>query len=263
MAETVRPVDLRLGDVLLYHGTGPMADLIRDFEGPGAAYSHAGIFDGANVMESLPGVGIQISSIVKSVDVHLFVDVFRFQSHDGKDLDDAGYTSIPLANRIEFYESNAEQYAYEPSLLVAVLAATRRVPLGTLSTVLSRVLDDAGAELDKILAAGKEPLISSELVSRCYAEAGREYRLVVVRKTAQGNAAWNRSAPTEPETPDDADVRRRAASFLARYAVAKSVPVEVSAEGTVAGPALNVADFVTPHDLSRSISLYKIGRLQL
>jgi hypothetical protein len=90
-----------------------------------------------------------------------------------------------------------------------------------------------------------------------------KYRLVVVRKNAQGNAPWDRSAPTAPETPDDADARRRAASLLARYAVAKSVPVELSAEGIIAGPALNVADFVTPHDLSRSISLYKIGRLQL
>ena len=51
MRDKVLPNQLQPGDVLLYHGTGFISDMIRLFDG--SDYSHAALFNGQNVVEAI------------------------------------------------------------------------------------------------------------------------------------------------------------------------------------------------------------------
>ena len=263
MTDILKPSDLQIGDVLLYWGRGFIADLIRIGEGSGAAYSHAAIYDGSHVMESLTKDGIEVNDPVRSIAGGKYVDVFRFRGADGAGLASATHPTQPVADRIAYYEAHRASYAYDSVILLAVLCATRQVNFGASSLVVRRILDSAAAEVDAIVSVGKEPVICSELVYRCYAEAGPgSYRLQIVGSDVVVSAAQSFLTPVEPAAvpADDVALRISAQSFLTRYAMAKGAAT-TSAEG-FAVPVLTTANFVTPFDLGRSPSLVRIGTVQ-
>jgi hypothetical protein len=269
MGAKVPQADLKPGDVLLMQGTGIVSDLIRMFDQ--GNYSHAAVYDGANVVEML-SQGTTVNNIVgSSLPEARFVDVYRFISNDGKPLGIPGLGPEPVLGCIQYYVQNRQRYGYEQIVLLALLCATRTEAQKNLSPVLAmilrRFLDSAAEKIAGMIHAGKEPMICSELVYRCYTEAGPPYAIRVRGSDVPKLAA----APTpmvraEALTPDEVDFKREAATFLLNYAVAKkrNLGTREFAFATTPGDivaASAVADFVTPRDLETSPNLQMVGTL--
>lgn len=183
MSTFVTPAELLPADILLYQGTSFLDKLIRLFDG--TEYSHSSIYDGSKVLEAILN-GVELRDIAKSVaDIGGGgstgdVDVFRFVSQDGKHIGDSDYPAAPILARMAYYQAEHDEYAYEALLLLAVLTTTRRVPVPPeLEPIIRALLDQAADVLAKILATGKQPMICSELVYRCYAEADEKCEIRV------------------------------------------------------------------------------------
>jgi len=257
--------NLQPGDVLLYHGVGLISDLIRLFDG--GPYSHAAVYDGANVLEAV-AEGTVVDPVAQSVASAQFVDVYRFIANDGKPFGQPGCEARPVLDRIQYYEQNRQRYGYEQLLLLALLCATRHPQQGTLSPVealiLRRVLDQAAEVIARLIHAGKEPMICSELVYRCYTEAGAPYQIIVRGADIPVRAA---AAAAQPRSTEDAAFQAEAARFLLNYAVAKGHNVGGPKFLAARAPheivtAAALADFVTPRDLETSPNLQKVGTLR-
>jgi hypothetical protein len=289
MSTKVSPTQLQAGDVLLYHGSGLISDLIRKFDG--SDYSHAALYNGVAVVEAI-GSGITARGLKESVAGAKYVDVYRFVSGDGQHhLGDQGYSPEPILETAAGFVATADRYAYEQILLLALLASTRRIPLISdipfLQWLLRNVLDNAAELLSKLIAAGKEPMICSELVYRCYTQSGPQYDLLIrgadtlaMRAQAAPPPALSASAsPATATSHDSAAIQADLDTYLAKYAIAKgrrasaavrpkaisdgaakTAPLLAAANSPLA--ALAVADFVTPRDLRDSPDLYKFGTLE-
>jgi hypothetical protein len=269
---TITPAELHAADILLYQGTDfPIDTLIRLFDG--SEYSHSSIYDGSRVLEAI-ATGIELRDLATSV-ANTDVDVFRFVSNDHKAIGDPNYPAAPILGRIAHYRAEHARYAYEALLLLALLTTTRRARIPAMGPILRHFLDEAAAAADvvlaKLTAAGKQPMICSELVYRCYAEAGDKYkigvrgadmaRLHVTTQFANYYAASSVApAVTEPRVSDEPQ-SEEAFTFLERYLFAKEIDhPSLTAKGTQ--PPV-VANFVTPRDLKGSFNLNNIGRLRL
>jgi hypothetical protein len=273
---------LQAGDVLLYHGTAFISRLIRLFDG--GAYSHASIYDGAQVVEAL-GQGITADAVATSVSGAAYVDVYRFVTDQGTMLG-PGLTAQPVVNTIKSYLQKHDRYAYEEILLLAVLCSSRRISgiNAVLAMVLRNLLDSAAALLAKFVAGGKQPMICSEFVYRCYFESGSAYFIkvrgadVAAAAAAAVIAATVAPAPvvaaaalaSDPSSDAVAAFQADAAEFLVQYEAASlQAPKNRAAKGKRAkrqplAPVIAAAvpDFVTPRDLQRSPNLIKIGTLR-
>jgi hypothetical protein len=266
---------LQVCDILLYKGEGVLSHLIRLFDG--GSYSHTSIYLGNNeVLEAIDG-GISRRTVDISVG-STHVDVFRFVSDSGQRIGPApgNLSEVPVAARAAYYDQNRQRYAYEQLLLLAFLAATRRLPLvgwiPGLGLLLRSFLDPAAKLLAQIIAAGKEPMICSELVYRCYEEAGQPVYQIKIRGADILKAASLAAAPTLAQASafnagsslaeaqvlrEQQDVQMAAREFLSAYTLAKNAN---NPAGTVT--ALAVPDFVTPRDLEKSPNLILLGELQ-
>lgn len=275
----IKQSDLKAGDVLLYHGTSPLSDLIRLFDG--SKYSHTSIYDGEKVMEALDP-GIVTRPVATSIADSTFVDAYRFISVPDKEpLGSAKCPDKPVRDRIAYYQANPQRYAYEQILLLALLAATRRIPVVSwipgLSLVLRAILDRAAWVLAKLMGGGKEPMICSELVYRCYAEATNDgkYALTIRGADVLAPEAATTVATVAPAfAPNQIMTTTAAASmdplidekthFLAMYAAAKGLPAAPLIAAATRGSGIGIAaipDFVTPRDLSRTPNLTFVGTL--
>ena len=285
MSITILPNQLQPGDVLLFHSTGFISDMIRLFDG--SQYSHAAFFNGQKVVEAIAS-GIAERPLEESVSGAKYVDVYRFISADGHKLGDTGYPAQPLLNTAARFVAEADRYAYEQLILLAALASTRRIPVVSdipfLRWILRNILDNAAEIVAKIVAAGREPMICSELVYRCYTESGAQYDLAIrgadtfaARAQAlpvlSGTAAADATASREAEA-----IQAELDTFMAKYLRAKArgriatqtkgrkarakrggQPAAANADETT---VMAVADFVTPRDLHDSADLSFAGTLQ-
>jgi hypothetical protein len=287
MSEKVLPNELRAGDVLLFHGTGFISDMIRLFDG--SDYSHAALFNGQNVVEAI-GSGITARSLSESAAGAKYIDVFRFITADGKHrLGEAGYAVQPIIDTSAKFVAKADRYAYEQIILLATLAGTRRIPVVSdipfLRWILRNILDNAAEVISNIVAAGKEPMICSELVYRCYTESGPQYDLIIrgadtlaMRARSIPLSSGSISAAALGQIHEVTAIEAELDTFIAKYEVAKHRSQKLAnaktakpkpkgtpkVMGTNANElaALAVADFVTPRDLRDSPDLYKVGTLQ-
>ena len=287
MSENVLPNQLLPGDVLLFHGTGFISDMIRLFDG--SQYSHAALFTGQKVVEAI-STGITASDLAKdeSIIKAEYVHVYRFISNDGHRLGDTGYAVQPILNTAGQFVAKADRYAYEQILLLAALAATRRIPVVSdipfLRWMLRNILDNAAEVVAKIVAAGKEPMICSELVYRCYTESGPQYDLVIrgadtLAARMQARLLLSQAAIAPGGNLQEAEaLQAELDAFLAKYERAKlkgRLAAKVkggktvgkrgginTASSTIGSTALAVADFVTPRDLRDSPDLSLVGTLQ-
>lgn len=273
MEDSIKPTDLKVGDVFLYCKTDLVADMIKAFDG--SEYSHAGIYYDGGVLEAIDE-GVKKRSIKESVKKAKYVDVFRFTSLDGHEtIGGDSYPAQPLINCMKEYEDIGERYAYEQIILLAFLATIRKVKVPIASWILRTFLDNAMSILSKIMAAGKEPMICSELVYRCFDGAGDKYRL-----TIRGADTVYLSLPDIPvDTGNDIQAHNLGESivdsesqliedFFANYAVArhridKKRISEVSQAPFSVAKSFAVADFVTPKDLKYSPNLQRVGTLML
>jgi hypothetical protein len=259
---------LQDGDVLLYHGTAFISRMILLLDG--GDYSHAAVFRANHITEALGG-GITINQVAASVASCKFVDVYRFVK-DGEKLGSATYPIPPLNTAIENYETHPQRYAYEQILLLALLCSTRKLNAVThmpgFAMIVRNILDTASDEVAKIIGAGKEPVICSELVYRCYSDADTngKYKLPICGADITQMMAFMQ--PAVPAEPEVADIQARAADFLLNYYAAKhpkqgSAPPAAAALPTAEVQMMAaVANFVTPRDLQFSPNLQLKGTLQ-
>ena len=149
-------------------------------------------------------------------------------------------------------------------MLLGVLTATRKLPLEVLAPVLRALMDRAGTTLTDIIADGKQPMICSELIYRCYYEAdttGKLTLLIPATRVEHGSLtdiALQMALRYLDETSDNLSddmksLKKELQKFRKDYA--KADP-NVDMNWTE-------ADFVTPYDLQKSPSLVKLGRLKL
>jgi hypothetical protein len=283
MSNAVHATDLKVGDVLLYHSQGLISSMIRLLDGE--PYSHASIFLGSengtpSVAEML-GNGVNIRPLAESVSGAKFVDIHRYINDSHQPLGAAGVDPGPLVTKMRDFTApeNYERYGYEQILLLAMLCTTRKID-GVAGEIIRRILDNASEVLAAIIHAGKEPMICSELVYRCYTESNPPYDLLIVgsdipRKLAF--AAFNldglklpggQVAATPSQSADDAKTAAAVSAYLANYALAKgySAPGRkrattaiMTAEAPSSISSLTVADFVTPNDLGKSPNFQLLG----
>lgn len=261
MTSPISAADLKPGDVLLYHGASWVSRMIRLFDG--SAYSHSAIYDGSKIAEVV-GDGLVSHSVAESIKEAKFVDVFRFRSKTGQGLDDPGYSAQPITDRIRYYVAEGARYAIEGIVLLAFLVATRRLPFDGwvpgLGKLLRTILDSAADELNDMIAAGKEPMICSELVYRCYCEAGDQYKIEIVgadllMQFSLYDSLASGAMPFTGMEGGNQEAEELAASaqeFLRLFAAARKTDHRT----------LAIPDFVTPRDIKSSPNLKCVGTLK-
>ncbi|MGZ4962281.1 MAG: hypothetical protein ACXWC8_06975, partial [Limisphaerales bacterium] len=223
-ANKVTPDQLQPGDVLLYHGKGMVSEFIRLFDG--SQYSHAALFDGQQVIEAI-SPGVTGRPLKQSIAGATYVDVYRFISNDGHKIADPGYPAQPITGAGAKFLAQADRYAYEQIVLLAVLAATRRMPVISdipfLRWMLRNILDNAAEALNRIIARGKEPMICSELVYRCYTQSGPQYDIQIrgADTMAMRVASTPPMAATATTDHDAVAIQAQLDAFLAKYQLAK------------------------------------------
>lgn len=175
--------DLRPGDVLLYNGRAWISLLIQRLDGTEA--SHVGIYLGDGMVgEALMvgNAGINSNPIAKSIQGTNWVQVKRHL----KPLDIS-----PVLEIAEAYIQEGNRYAYAEIILLATLLITKKLELeGTLlGRIAYRALRKANELINSIFDEGKEPMICSEFVYRCYDEAdpaeNDRYSIEIVGANAQ------------------------------------------------------------------------------
>lgn len=151
-------------DVLLYHGTSWLAKAIRFFDGTDV--NHASIVIGVTppeVGEALSH-GLTKNSVPASIHDSPWVLARR--------LKDRPSNVSPVIARADYYLSRGQRYGYEQLLLLAFLSILRKPKITPIfKKLVLAVLERAASLLLKLSAGGREPMICSEFVYRCYEEA--------------------------------------------------------------------------------------------
>lgn len=268
MSNKVSKTDLQQGDVFLYHGDSFVSRMIRLFDG--GDYSHAGVYSNGHILEAI-GSGIEYRSVEESTHGVPYVDVFRYKSKENIWIGTEILPVEPVIDRVDYYNENRERYGYEQILLLAILVSTRRLPfqfIPGLSRILRNILESAADILAKLVAAGKEPMICSELAFRCFEEAGEKYEIHIVGADVLKGLLHPltdlKSIDSEnlssTEKNELASLRAEAHSFLVAYQKAKQGKIVGYSESDAKALFEANANYVTPRDLQKSPNLEKIGR---
>lgn len=253
-AQTIEKEDLQPGDILMYNGNNIISKVIMFFDG--GEYSHSGIYDGENVLEAV-NTGVKTYSLKQSIKDVNYVDVYRHRDMDSNAIND-------IQSVILKYEFFGERYSYEQFMLLGVLTAARKLPLEILAPVLRALMERAGTTLTNMIADGKQPMICSELIYRCYHEAdttGKLTLLIPATRVENGSltdialkiALQYLDKASDNMSDEMKSLKRELKQFRKDYAESdQNVDMDWS-----------VADFITPYDLQKSPSLIKLGRLKL
>ena len=160
MPETISRNDLAAADVLLYRGEGWLSRAIQFFDG--TEMSHAGLFLGDGSVGEAIGQGLVRRTLAASIGTgHPRVVARRLKQTPS--------TYSPVLDQAEGFLAEGQRYGYEQLLLLAFLALTRKLKVTpVLRALLRSVLDSAAAVVTRLTAAGREPMICSEFVFRCY-----------------------------------------------------------------------------------------------
>ena len=167
MKRDIPIAQLMPADVLLYRGTGLISDAIRLIDR--SEVSHAGLFlgrygeKGRAVGEAIRE-GLIRRELAKSLEHAEWVESRRLKK--------LPVSLDPVLQRAEYYLESGERYAYEQILLLAFLCITRELAgSSVLGRLVRETLDAAAAYLLRLFDAGRQPMICSEFVFRCYGEA--------------------------------------------------------------------------------------------
>lgn len=152
--------EMRPGDVLLFNGKGFISWAIRKIDGTDV--NHAAIALDASTLGEAGGRGLQRTPIAAAVARNNFVKIRR---HSDADV-------TPVVKVAVGYLDDGLPYAYQQIVLLALLASTRRLPLGgTARRMLRSILDHAAAAVNGFIdAGGRRSMICSEFVYRAFAE---------------------------------------------------------------------------------------------
>lgn len=257
--EKIKIDQLKPCDILLCRGTGWLSNTICFLDG--GSYSHAAFFDGKELVQAtLHGIVREPVEVLKN---ESHIDVFRFNK-DHHSLGELDWPTEPIINRAEEIAEMGLKYATDHLVMMAFLVVTRRVPLNIFEKKLLRtVLDHATELIAKMIDHGKKPMICSEVVYRCFAEAKPEekYRLKIEgtfsnslnelyqpTATASNLVTLTQVDEDEHEKFEDAKVK-----FIETWLKAEASPL-------TAGNGGAVSMWVTPHDLETSPDLRRVGR---
>jgi len=154
--------ELRGADVLLYHGNAWISKAIRFFDG--SEYSHAALYLGSGSVGEAVSAGVVKRDLQTSRGDSKFVDARRLKARVE--------TMDPVLAVSASILKQKQRYAYEQIILLALLAVSRK-PKWTpvLRRLIRSVLDRAASTLSKLAAGKRQPMICSEFVFRCFAEA--------------------------------------------------------------------------------------------
>ena len=167
MKRDIPIAQLMPGDVLLYRSKGLISDAIRFIDR--SEVSHSGLFlgrygqQGRTVGEAIRE-GVIRRELQKSIEHAAWVESRR--------LKEAPPSIDPVLERAAHYLKRGERYAFEQILLLAFLCVTRNLAgSSVLGRLIRETLDAAAAFLLQLFNTGREPMICSEFVVRCYREA--------------------------------------------------------------------------------------------
>lgn len=166
-------VEIKPGDVLLFHGNGFVSWGIRKFDGTDV--NHAAVALDATTLGEAGGRGLQRTAIEKAVKSNKYMKVRR---HGDAEL-------VPVLDVATRYLDEGRPYAYQQIVLLALLASTRKIRLtGVAKRMLRTILDHGAAALNAFLDRdGNRSMICSEFVYRAFGEAladpADRYRILV------------------------------------------------------------------------------------
>ena len=154
--------DIRPGDILLFHGHSFVSWAIRLFDGTDV--NHAAIALTADEMGEATGSGLEANSIGPAIKSNDRTYIRRLRG--------SPEATPVVAKAREFLASNIP-YAYQEIVLLAVLSLTRRVPVNNplVRRVLRPLLDHAAEFVNSLVDRGRDLMICSEFVYRCYVES--------------------------------------------------------------------------------------------
>ncbi|CAN5566079.1 hypothetical protein BH10BAC5_BH10BAC5_20060 [soil metagenome] len=253
--------DLKDGDILLYSRDSLISNLIKFFDK--SPYSHSGIFVNGYILEAV-SKGVIKSLVSESILDVDFIDVYKFKAPDGETLGDINYPFEPIKNVVNKYELRHDRYAYETILLLAILTTTRRIRIQVFSWLIKNILEHALDILNRIIADGKEPMICSELVYRCFDEAdlNGKYSLFIKGIEQKINLEEIQKIDyIDNIIREKREVQELREKFLNKYIKRKTK--NSNYEASVEAILSTIADFVTPHDLIDSPNLKLVGRLNI
>ena len=234
----LKPDNLQPADILLYHGTGWIADAIRFFDYGGQdsepQYSHVAIYTDKGVIEAVAH-GVVGQSLAKSVKGSKYVDVWRWCDDKGVEMGQGGYNPKYVVENARQFVRDKERYAFEQLFLLAILCTGADYGGLIWRLLLEYKLKKALKKLIKKAAQGKEPMICSELVYRCFQEAHPPYGMSVDRIVYLMS---NTSLRWEPHR------------------------VEILMKMLAEDQSLADADWVTPRGIQESPNTVKKGRLE-
>ncbi|WP_372408269.1 hypothetical protein [Streptomyces luteireticuli] len=283
------PQQIRPGDVVLTRGTEAVSRAICLMDD--SEVSHAALALGDGTLAEVTGEGLHTISFARAREGHDLVV--------GRTLTAPADMAPVLGVARRHLDAGRTSYAHQQIVLLAVLCVTRRVPLPPGGRRLVRtVLDQAAAAVNAMAERGRQPMICSEFVFRCHAEA-RPAEPYALKVDADGSRSggtlldWAQAQPALPPVPalprtgpfSPAAAEAALAPLVSAYAAAlppgladpsdEQLLSSMAAFGAAlhGGPlpsdeALEVIrakeaapDFVTPGDLLRSPSLTERLRL--
>lgn len=167
MKRDIPIAQLMPGDILLYRGTGLISDAVRFIDR--SQVSHSGLFigrhgeKGRSVGEAIRD-GVVRRTLPKSVEHAEWVESRRLKTPPE--------TLDPVLERAAYYLDRGERYAFEQVLLLAFLCITRNLAeSNVLGGLIRETLDAAAGFLLHLFDTGRQPMICSEFVFRCYDES--------------------------------------------------------------------------------------------
>lgn len=234
----VDQVEIKAGDVLLFHGNGFVSWGIRKFDGTDV--NHAAIALDSTALAEAGGRGLERKPVAEAVGSNKYMKVRR---HADPDL-------APVVTKATEFVDKGSPYAYQQIVLLALLASTRKIPLdGVAKRMLRSILDHAAAALNAFVdKGGRRSMICSEYVYRAFAETGIEpadrYRVLIQVGDKAFDVSETSLADWAIQQPDET------------YDAATSLPV--SFEAPVDVPAPEMADEIAEQDLAPIMAAWAV-----
>lgn len=169
--EKIQVSELLPGDLILCHGKGFISTAIMLIEE--ANYSHSAIYAGNGEIVHAYPPELCKTSIDFLFKEEKFLDAFRL-TKDGKQPGFPDFPVKPIFEVAKKYINKKEEYAMSHLYLLTLTMLTRDIPLPLDEKIILRgKVDKLTQKLFKKLDKGKLPMVCSEFVYRCFAEADK------------------------------------------------------------------------------------------
>jgi hypothetical protein len=197
-----REVSLRPGDILLFHGHGFVPWAIRRFDE--SDVDRAAIVLRPETMAEATASGLRHVAIEPAVDGNAFTYVRRLATGDAPS---------SVIDRALTFTTDLPP-THDPIVLLALLAMTRKLPIGepSLRRLVCVLLERAAGRVDRVRARRRSLLLGSDFVFRCFDPADDPRATIDVR-IASGTALSLRSVPRAVVTRAEAMLGGWASTF--------------------------------------------------